>query len=1241
MHPDNKLTNHGKQVNSTAQSQLQNVIQQPGSACSLGSKGVGAGSHAAKANQISPGSSGLKSAVQAGVALGGPTKGKAKRERSVSADSGEQRDALTPALEPDAKAEGVLRTKRRCVLEKKQPYSGDEWCSGADSDDDDKPPAAAHRERSLAGPAQPRPGPSPLGPLSESGSSSAGHGLGAGLHPELGSAPKPLQQVVYVFTTSLANSAAEAVVHGHADSILVFHQQNVPRTKLDQVSEGSPYNSCTVSLALSKTQTRSSTPNPANTGVQYYCSVNSTRARTESLALMSSATPRCRFATPNALESAELGERGALSKAVGNRFADALGAVCSSRPAVLAVFLFLFLPDVLKRNSTWRPERARSCVSFASRWLLGVLSWPGEAQADGSFSPCSFGLKKSRNQQEGSRDGAERRSRGRDASPPISTGRRYEEPLPGLDEGLLLGPDGLSPEQAAWRRLQEEYFQEKRRQQDVPPHGHGHAHPRMMPEAGLVTRGPPPPYHSKPGEPQWPGPGAGGQGRLMEGPQDGPRGQRFLGSMQRGPPGAYPGAVLPMDSVGLQRPPRPGWLEDAPPSMGSGLPFQGCYPAPGPPQHLAGDPERLLLEKRPERVGKQAPVGGGGGYPRGDPMEFAGSRALLGSPGGGPAGDMAGSPLGGGLSMSMNVNMSLSLQSGGQQPAAPKLMLGPEEVSRLRAAQNGPGGGGKALPYPGQGPFSGYLPQDAGPDLFGPEQGVSPLGGTSRLSHLPLNPAGRGPGLGPRRPSDLSVSMNPMGSPSLAPPHHLKSPSVSQAPSPSAPGLKSPQLAGPPPPPPTTPSAGTPSLKSPQVVGPSSLGVLSPSGSPGRLKSPSVPVASPSWAASPKTTLPSPGGPPGGKAGGSGVDTGPPLPPRSSNSTPLSQPGSINPSMPFTSSPDAPPSQNPLSLIMSQMSKYAMPSNTPLYHDAIKTIATSDDEMMPDRPLLAAVSMAAGGVGNHQPSQMHLGSQSPMGAVLPGQPPLSHDPAGSLLHPPSPMSVPGGGAPCSVSPMLPHNQLAGYPRLQAPPYPPAPAPEDALAHHHQLHLLGKGLGHAPAPLGEGPDLSEVIRPSATGIPEFDLSRIIPADKPSGTLQYFPRAEPSNPHLASLQSMMAEQPLPPHAHAGLRARAGMCAPPGHLMGRTAMGPPPGAQQQLHHGPHPAVLPPQQHQHGLMVMQPKQRGAPLPADLYAQQGPLMGPPHPQAGLLGPQSLRQRGMSLDSPLGYGPSSMANLPF
>lgn len=32
------------------------------------------------------------------------------------------------------------------MLERKQPYSGDEWCSGPDSEEDDKPIAAPHSE---------------------------------------------------------------------------------------------------------------------------------------------------------------------------------------------------------------------------------------------------------------------------------------------------------------------------------------------------------------------------------------------------------------------------------------------------------------------------------------------------------------------------------------------------------------------------------------------------------------------------------------------------------------------------------------------------------------------------------------------------------------------------------------------------------------------------------------------------------------------------------------------------------------------------------------------------------------------------------------------------------------------------------------------------------------------------------------------------------------------------------------
>lgn len=32
------------------------------------------------------------------------------------------------------------------MLERKQPYSGDEWCSGPDSEEDDKPIGATHSE---------------------------------------------------------------------------------------------------------------------------------------------------------------------------------------------------------------------------------------------------------------------------------------------------------------------------------------------------------------------------------------------------------------------------------------------------------------------------------------------------------------------------------------------------------------------------------------------------------------------------------------------------------------------------------------------------------------------------------------------------------------------------------------------------------------------------------------------------------------------------------------------------------------------------------------------------------------------------------------------------------------------------------------------------------------------------------------------------------------------------------------
>lgn len=396
-------------------------------------------------------------------------------------------------------------------------------------------------------------------------------------------------------------------------------------------------------------------------------------------------------------------------------------------------------------------------------------------------------------------------------------------------------------------------------------------------------------------------------------------------------------------------------------------------------------------------------------------------------------------------------------------------------------------------------------------------------------------------------------------------------------------------------------------------------------------------------------------------------------------------------------------------------------------------------------------------MGNHQilvsQSSMgpHSGPQSPMGMVLQGQQQLPHDTSGPMLSSPNPMAMPGmnaammgggppdGMGPCDVSPMS-QNQMAVFPRMRPQSHGPMHSPVGGMSQQfshsnedvlppQQLLLLNKGLSHqrpshpsdsfSSMPMGDGPDLSDVIRTSHTGIPEFDLSRIIPSDKPSSTLQYFPKNEPqqnphqgqqsqqhtphqllkqlsssgpphssapsSNPHIANLQNMMAEQQLPLHpTHGGMRQSIGMpqggsrgmgggmgpMCPPGHMMGRTGMVP----QQQLQHHqqqqqqqammassllhhsshPHPGMMSPQQHPHhlmaqqNLMMMQAKQRGMPIPGDpfgpqgpLMSPQGPMMGPPHPQSGMMGPQSLRQRGMSLDSPIGYGPGGMANMPF
>lgn len=107
MHPDNKLANHGKQVTNDSRSQIpsvnQQAQQQQGSTSHLGPKNTGAGSHGIKANQISSCNTGLKAVSQSVGTAGGMLKTKSKRERSVTSDSSESRNALPPAQETDAK----------------------------------------------------------------------------------------------------------------------------------------------------------------------------------------------------------------------------------------------------------------------------------------------------------------------------------------------------------------------------------------------------------------------------------------------------------------------------------------------------------------------------------------------------------------------------------------------------------------------------------------------------------------------------------------------------------------------------------------------------------------------------------------------------------------------------------------------------------------------------------------------------------------------------------------------------------------------------------------------------------------------------------------------------------------------------------------------------------------------------------------------------------------------------------
>ncbi|XP_070808705.1 B-cell CLL/lymphoma 9-like protein isoform X3 [Pituophis catenifer annectens] len=1341
-----------------------------------------------------------------------------------SASGGGPRDVALPEtsasqMHPDSKltnhgktGETVPRSKRRCVLERKQPYSGDEWCSGPESEDDDKSLGSSHNchvaESAMSAGAQLGPGSNPLPALSESNTPGAPHSAAPSLRSDAGG--KQGLQLVYVFTTHLANTAAEAVLQGQADSILGYHQQHVPRAKLDQPTPLPKMPGAVEPLPLHLS--------PANTPQGPPALPPSSQAQGQQVGGAPLGLGQGPISSSNALPP-----EGPPEEACQDLTPNSVGNGSNSSSSVAPSSTHPSTPTTLS-----------SLQASTAEGLLGEVASTGPpAAGNGPRNPLNTeGLSKEQlEHRERSlqtlRDIERLLLRGSEAEPFLKGGagpgegailppqatapqppqgalsgtgvKKYEEPLqsmisqtqslggPGLEqEGPLppgvdlgqpmnmvlqrLGQDSLTPEQVAWRKLQEEYYEEKRRKEEQAGLHGGRPLQEVMlaqPLGGVMLRGPPPPYHSRSGE-QW----------LLRGaPLDiqeqlrptfpGPRG--FPGGhVQRG---FATMPSLPLESLGPvgggPRPVQPGlpWGEDLPlRGPGHFAPGGLSYP-PG-----QGEAERFLpsraredllrhplLEKRPGSLGlemervlpthRQVEPGMFAGEGLG--LEFGGGRALMSPPP--PLQEVEPSALATptNLNMNVNMNMNLSVQMTPQQQQqmlltqkarGPELMS-PEEMARGRA----PNGTGAIMgappkmlmgsPFPGQGQqqnFSGQgpyppVPQEMGgtPDMFGPEQGG--LAGTPRLTHVPLPPSTSASatnmhaapirGLG-RRPSDLALNMGQMNSPSVG---RLKSPTLSQAhsplgTSPSA-NLKSPQTPSALVSLPATAASSGP-LKSPQMLG-SVLNVRSPTSSPGHLKSPSMAVSSPGWAPSPKASLASPGKPAlgmGNSAPLGHLEQGAvPSGSRSSSSAPPGNTsGPLNPNLPFPSSPDPPPSQNPLSLMMSQMSKYAMPSSTPLYHNAIKTIATSDDELLPDRPLLPPGAMS--GMGGNQPNPMHVNSvgpapvPSPMGLNLAGQQLLSQEVAAPPMSSPSPL---GTGLPMHTSapvqnPMMPpgppdalgqpcgpSGQLVFAPRLQQPPtngggIPMAPGgaagpglqqPPPPQQHHYppglgvppeelppqqvppQQRLAGRLPESYPSVLPgvasvlSDPELSDVIRPTPTGIPEFDLSRIIPSEKPSSTLQYFPKGEgqgvkalpPSNLHLASLQNMMVEQgPARPGPQAMPRGMA-LCHP-GQMpvLGRTGLPP----QQSLvgNSLPQGLVLPQQSllAQQNFLLMQAKQRSISVSGEMYGQpaghlispQGSLMGPPSQQNLMV---SMRQRSVSLDGQMSYGPGAggMANLPF
>ncbi|EMP34791.1 B-cell CLL/lymphoma 9 protein, partial [Chelonia mydas] len=1201
-------------------------------------------------------------------------------------------------------------------------------------------------------------------------SSTPSHGLTATSEPASGQ--KTPSKVVYVFSTEMANKAAEAVLKGQAETIVSFHIQNISNSKAERNTlplntQVSALRNETKPLPQPQPQPHASQEHnpPQNAKIQPTPPVSAPASK--------SAGPQCPMdqdspgveskvmsvgspANSTPLQTEGFGQSSTpnnravspVSQGSNSSNADPKGPtqqVPGGDPSSLGEN-----PDGLSQEQLEHRERSLQTLRDIQRMLF-----PDEKEFTGGQSGGP-------QQNSGVLDGPQKKPEGPIQAMMAQSQSLGKGPGPRTDGGAPFGPQGhrdmpfspdemvppslnsqsgpigpdhldhMTPEQVAWLKLQQEFYEEKRRKQeqvvvqqcslqDMMVHQHG---PRG------VVRGPPPPYQMTPGE----GWGPGGPESFADGMNVShslpPRGMaphpNMPGSQMRLP--GFAGMMNPdMDSPSVPNPTsRPGlsgvsWPEDVPkiPDGRNFPPSQGVFSGPGRGERFPnpqGLPEEIFQQQLAEKqlglppglsiegirpgiemnrmipsqrhmepgnnpIFSRMPVEGPlspsrGDFPKGMPPQIGPGREL--EFGMGPG--------------SMKGDISLNVSMGSNPSMIPQKMreagVGPEEMMKLRPGVSEmlssqqkmvslPFGEHPQQEY-GMGPRP-FLPMSQGPggglrnlrEQIGPDQRTN-----NRLSHmppLPLNttsnpnslntapPVQRSLG---RKPLDISVAASQVHSPGINP---LKSPTMRQPP------LQSPGI------PPNHKASLT--MSSPAMLG--------------------------------------------------NVESGGPPPSTVSQSAPVTLPGNLPSSSPYTMPPEPTLSQNPLSIMMSRMSKFAMPSSTPLYHDAIKTVASSDDDSPPARsPNLPPMNNLPGmGINSQNP---RISGPNPVGPMPTLSPmgmtqPLSHTnqmPSPNAMGP----SIPPHGVPVGPGlmshnpmmghgsqdpPMVPQGRLGfpqGFPPVQSPPQ-QVPFPHNGPSGGQGNFPAGMGF-HGEGPLGRptnlpqsstdpalcktggpggpdsftvlgnmpsvftDPDLQEVIRPGATGIPEFDLSRIIPSEKPSQTLQYFPRGEVPGrkqpqgpgPGFSHMQGMIGEQTprmglaLPGMGGPGPVGTADIplgTAPsmPGHNPMR-----PPAFLQQGMMGPHHRMMSPAQ---TAMPGQPTLMSNPVaavgmipgkdraPAGLYSHPGPvgspgmmmsMQGMMGPQQNIMIPPQMRPRGMAADVGMGgfsQGPGNPGNMMF